>query len=107
MKQKFNMWIHKNMEGCFEAGKIWLSEYNLAGQKCFENAVSLGPVEFEIEVPEIDTRAAAIESLTAAIQKERADSQAKINLLLERISNLQAIGHDQPEVREWQEGDVF
>lgn len=92
--QKFTVWLHKNLEGSFEEGRVWLCESNIAGTKCFEDSVSLGSVEIEIDVPEIDTRSAAIESLTAAIQKERADSQAKINLLLERISNLQAIGHE-------------
>ena len=93
-KQKFTVWLHKNLEGSYDEGKVWLCESNIAGAKCFENSVSLGSVEVEIEVPEIDTRQAAIDALEKQIQKERADSEVRVNLLLDRISNLRAIGHD-------------
>lgn len=90
------------------SGKRYVSPYkehemsHLSG-----NVVLLGKVEVEIDYPEIDTRQAAIDALQTAIDKERAESQSRVNLLLERISKLQAIGHDQPAVKECQEGDVF
>lgn len=52
--------------------------------------------EVEIDIPEFDARGVMIETLETAVQKERAESQSKINLLLERISKLKAIGHDAP-----------
>lgn len=70
-------------------------------------AVLLGEVSVEIDYPEIDIRQTAIDALNEAIKQERAESESRVNLLLERISNLQAIGHDQPAVKEWQEGEVF
>lgn len=57
-------------------------------------AVLICSREVEIDVPLFNFAAKQIDAFNAAIQKERADSQAKINLLLERISNLQAIGHE-------------
>lgn len=62
------------------------------------NRVWIGQQDVEIDWPEIDTRQLQIDALEAQIEKERADSQAKINLLLERISNLRAIGHEGGEV---------
>lgn len=95
--QKFKMWMHKNMEGAIDGGNVWLAQCNLAGEKCFEDAISLGQVEFELDVPEIDTRAAALEALQAQIQKERADSEVRVNLLLERIGKLQCLAHEVAE----------
>lgn len=96
-KQKFTVWLHKNLEGSFEEGRVWLCESNIAGTKCFEGSISLGSVEIEIEVPEVDTRQAAIDALQQQIKKERADSEVRVNLLLDRISKLQAIGHEVAE----------
>jgi len=89
-KQKFTVWIHKNV-GDYMAGYVWLSTSNLAGSKCFEGAVSLGSTVIEIDVPEIDTTQAAIDAIAEQIQKERADSQVRVNLLLERMSKLQCL----------------
>lgn len=64
---------------------------------CMKDKVWIGQVNVELDFPEIDMHAAKIEALEAQIQKERADSQVRVNLLLERISNLQAIGHEVAE----------
>ena len=61
---------------------------------CMKDLVWLGQVDVELDFPEIDITSAQIESLEAEIQKERADSQVRVNLLLERISKLKAIGHE-------------
>jgi hypothetical protein len=94
--QKFTLWMHKNIDG-FDSGVTWLAQSNLAGSQCFENAVSLGSTVIEIDVPEIDTTAAAIEALEAEIQKERADSQVRVNLLLDRIGKLQCLTQEVAE----------
>ena len=61
---------------------------------CMKDRVWIGQCEVEVDFPEIDTRQLQIDALEAQIQKERADSQVRVNLLLDRISNLRAIGHD-------------
>ena len=55
--------------------------------------------QFEIkeDVPEFDLRQMEIDALEKCVESERADSQVRINLLLERISKLQAIGHEVAE----------
>lgn len=94
-KQKFTVWMHKNLDShpC-AAGRVWLAESNIAGQPHFQDCISLGSTEIEIDIPEIDTRQAAVEALEAQIKQERADSQVRINLLQERIGKLLAIGHE-------------
>ncbi|MOA13368.1 hypothetical protein D3C78_1334170 [compost metagenome] len=97
--QKFTLWMHRNTEGhSYAAGQVWLAQVNIAGQRNYEDCISLGSVEIEIDVPEIDTRHAAVEALQAQIQQERADSQMRVNLLQERIGKLLAIGHYGGEV---------
>lgn len=55
----------------------------------------LQEVECEFDVPEFDLRQMEVDALESQVKQERADSQVRVNLLLERISKLQAIGHEQ------------
>ena len=61
---------------------------------CMKTRIHLGSTEVEIDFPEIDTRQLQINALEAQVQHERAECQGRVNLLLERISKLRAIGHD-------------
>lgn len=61
---------------------------------CMKNRVYLGCQEIEIDWPEVDENNLVIDALKADIEKERADSQVRVNLLMERISKLQAIGYE-------------
>lgn len=61
---------------------------------CMNNRVYLGSREIEIDWPDFDAGNQVIQALQADIERERAESQSRINLLLERISKLQAIGHE-------------
>lgn len=72
-----------------------VDEYDMRkSENLMKDRVWIGQCEVEIDFPEIDTRQLQIDALEAQIEKERADSQFRVNLLLERISNLQAIGHE-------------
>lgn len=64
-------------------------------KQCMDDKVWLGSQEVELDFPEIDTRQAQIDNLEAQVQEDRTQSQSRVNLLLERISKLQAIGHDE------------
>jgi hypothetical protein len=44
-----------------------------------------------------DPREKLIDGLEKAIEKERADSQVRVNLLLDRISQLKCLTHDQAQ----------
>ena len=76
-------------------GTLSVDEYDMRNSKeLMRERVWIGQTEVEIDFPEIDTRQAQIYSLEAQVQEERAQSQSRVNLLLERISKLQAIGHE-------------
>jgi len=59
--------------------------------------IYLGSTEVEINFPDVDTRQLQIDALEAQIKQEQTDSQVRVNLLLERISKLQAICHEVAE----------
>lgn len=61
---------------------------------CMKDRVHLGAVEVQIEVPEVDLRPLLIQQLEEEIRQVRADSEAKVCALMERISKLQAITHE-------------
>lgn len=50
--------------------------------------------EFDADVEYSDARAQEIEALQKQIEQERAESQRRINLMLGKIQELQAISHD-------------
>lgn len=56
--------------------------------------ILLGEMEIDVDYPEVDTRQAQIDALESEVQKIRADHQSQVNLILDRISKLKAIGHD-------------
>ena len=85
----------------YESSKPWNQGERTATQhdfrgvpECMDGRIYLGSQQVEIDWPEVDTRQLQIEALESEVKQERADSQVRVNLLLERISKLQAIGHD-------------
>lgn len=90
--QKFTVYVAASLR-TWELGKLSILDYDPTPFPDFQYAL-ISTHEIELDVPAFDIREKAIVVLEKEIQKERADSQAKINLLLERISNLQAIGHE-------------
>lgn len=90
--QKFTVYVCASLEQ-WRFGEVKVTSYDPTPHPEFQQAL-ISAHEIELDVPAFDIREQAIIVLQNEIQKERADSQAKINLLLERISNLQAIGHE-------------
>lgn len=84
--------------GSYNHGQIELSKFKPkeddAGADMFA-ARFLREVYIEAEVPEFDLATLEIDCLEKAIQREKADSQVRQSILLDRISKLKAIGHDQ------------
>lgn len=66
-----------------------------ANKACMNDRIWLGQQDVDLDFPDVDINQAKIEALKEQIQQERADSQVRQNLLLDRISKLQAIGHDE------------
>jgi hypothetical protein len=52
----------------------------------------IGQQDVEIDFPDVDTRQMQIDAFEAQVDRERADCQARVNLLLDRIGKLRAIG---------------
>lgn len=90
--QKFTVYVCASLND-YNFGQVQILSFDPAGSQ-YTKAALISTHEIELDVPAFDIREQAIAVLEKEIQKERADSQAKINLLLERISNLQAIGHE-------------
>lgn len=95
--QKFNMFIVVGTGSC-NHGQIQLTPHkpskkadattHLIGQRLIKE------VECEFDVPEFDLRSLEIDALEKSVIAEKADSQRRVNLLLDRISKLKAIGHE-------------
>lgn len=96
MKQKFTVYVCASLRE-WSMGEISITDYDPTPHPEFSQAL-ISTHEIELNVPEFDIRNQAIVILENEIQKERADSQVKVNLLLERISKFQAIGHDGGDV---------
>lgn len=92
--QKFKMFMCVGT-GTFNHGEVELMSYKPTDKPddCFGRRL-LQEVECEFDVPEFDLRQLEIDALEKCVIQERADAQVRVNLLLDRISKLKAIGHD-------------
>lgn len=96
MKKTMTIYIHQRLDS-FLRGELFASDVNLAEMNEYtaRNAVRVISVqEIEVDVPDTDLDLLEIEALEEQIAKERGESQHKVNLLLDRISQLKAIGHE-------------
>lgn len=94
MKKKIEVFVHQRLAG-FMKGSLRVTDFDLTTVCSEADAVRLIAVkEVEIDVPEDDLDLLEIEALEAKIVKEKGESQHKANLLLDRISKLKAIGHE-------------
>jgi hypothetical protein len=96
-KQLVKLYVVKHLSG-WQNDSIEVSTYNISEMEHY-NCVLIGTHEIEIEYEEIDTRLAEIQKLETIIEKERAESQSRVSLLLERISKLQCISFDADGVK--------
>lgn len=98
--QKFKMFIVVGTGSC-NHGQVQLSPHkpsvkadsttHLIGNRLIKE------VECEFDVPAFDLRIMEIDALEKSVECERADSQVRVNLLLERISKLKALTHEVSE----------
>ena len=92
--QTEKLYMYERVTG-LNAGQRYVSPYKEHEMDhCQADIVLLGETHVEISYPEVDTRQAQIDALESKIEKERTDSQARVNLLLDRISKLKAISHE-------------
>lgn len=96
-KQLVKLYVVKHLSG-WRGDSIEVSTYNISEMDHYD-CVLIGTQEIEVEYDEIDTRLAEIQKLETIIEKERAESQSRVNILLERISKLQSISFDADGVK--------
>lgn len=92
--QKFKMYLVVGT-GQYNHGNVVLDRFapNDKPDDMFGTRL-LKEVECEFDVPEFDLRQLEIDALEKCVVQERADAQVRVNLLLDRISKLKAIGHE-------------
>lgn len=94
-KQTFTLYITQSI-AAYGGGKVSVNDFDMS--KSYNGKPSeyilLGTVEQELEIPDIDLVAAQIDGLEKAVQVERAESQSRVNILLDRISKLKCLTHD-------------
>lgn len=98
--QKFKMFVTVGV-GKWNHGIVSLDSFKPSGDDGHLTANGYGrrcvsEVEVEIDVPAFDLVSLEVAALEKAVQKEKADSQVRVNILLDRLSKLKAIGHDAP-----------
>lgn len=97
-KKTITMHMYTRTAEFYPAGNVTVFDADFRGTPSYmKGLVWLGSQDVEFDIPEIDTRQAQIDALEAEVAAERTESQVRVNLLLERISKLQAIGHEVSE----------
>lgn len=95
--QKFKLFMVVGT-GSLNHGKVELTMYKPSlktdSATCLVGTRLLGEVDCEFDVPDFDLRGIEIESLEASIQVEKAESQIRINHMLDRISKLKCLTHE-------------
>ena len=94
MKKTVKVYVHQRLAG-FMRGELFACGSDISDVKNHPPCRVIHEQEIEVEAmdaSELDLL--EIEALEAAIIQERCESQHKVNLLLDRISQLKAIGHE-------------
>lgn len=96
MMKTIPVFVYQRVAG-FAKGDILINDSDLSGSQYFQGKDAIRLIhttEIEVDMPDDNLDLAEIEALEAEITKERGDSQHRVNLLLDRISQLKAIGHE-------------
>lgn len=84
--------------GSYNHGEVSLSKFKPDDKQCDMFGTRLiKEVECEFDVPEFDLRQMEIDALEKCVTAERADSQVRVNALLDRISKLKCLTHEVSE----------
>lgn len=99
--QKFKMFVVVGV-GTYNHGEVELSKFKPSDEASGSHScvmfatrfLSEAEAEVEVEVPTFDLVSLEVDALEKAVQREKADSQVRVNILLDRLSKLKAIGHE-------------
>jgi len=91
--QKVTLYVHSLVRSWKPEPEIFVAGQNMGS---IDDYTLICTRQVDIDIPEFDATGLLIEKLEAEVQKERAESQSRVNILLERISKLKAITHEVP-----------
>lgn len=99
MKQKFKMYLCVGINRTHDGKPQYsLSRWNPdTGDIKYRTEALVQEVEVEVEVPDtIDITAVKVKVLEEALEKDRAESQVRQNTLVDQISKLKCLTHEEP-----------
>lgn len=97
---EIKLYLHRKVDGTETLEKYDRSRNILTNQICPREVAAHGAcmgevvVKCEYQTIEGDPRATLIQGLEAAVAQERADSQVRVNKLLDQISQLKCLTHE-------------
>ena len=91
--QKFTLYMHVTTHG-FGKGGIQIYQFDSSEFAHMKDQKMIKVFTVDVDVPELNLETLEIEGLEEELRKDRAESQSRQNILIDRISKLKAIGHD-------------
>ena len=94
---KMQMFVHRKADGTESVNEHDHTKNNTIQMWVELMGALVGVVDATITYespPEVDVNQVLVEGLERAIDQERADSQVRVNLLLDRISQLKCLTHE-------------
>lgn len=91
--QQFTLYMHVTTHG-YSKGEIQILPFDASTSSHITDKKLIKKFSVDVDVPEFNLETLEIEGLEEELRKDRAESQSRQNILIDRISKLKAIGHD-------------
>ena len=91
--QQFTLYMHVTTHG-HSKGEVIILPFDASTFSRTKDKKLLKAFTIEQDVPEFNLETLEIEGLEEELRKDRAESQSRQNILIDRISKLKAIGYD-------------
>ena len=92
--QQFTLYMHVTTHG-YSKGEVSILPFDASTFSHTKDKKLLKTFTIDQDVPEFDLETLEIEGLEEELRKDRAESQSRQNILIDRISKLKAIGHEE------------
>lgn len=92
--QQFTLYMHVTTHG-YGKGDIQILPFDASTFSHTKDKKLLKTFTIEQDVPSFNLETLEIEGLEEELRKDRAESQSRQNILIDRISKIKAIGHEE------------
>ncbi|MBP3935008.1 MAG: hypothetical protein J6D44_14240 [Pseudomonas sp.] len=92
--QQFTLYMHITTHG-YGKGDIQILPFDASTSSHITDKKLIKKFSVGVDVPEFNLETLEIEGLEEELRKDRAESQSRQNILIDRISKLKAIGHEE------------